>query len=582
MLVSTPIAFAVLALAPQAPAPRDGTELETKSYVLPLPTRHRVYANLELLPFSPSHHGSSDEQLEHLIDPGQMIDLLRNVVAPERWEEPGYALRVDESRRLVATASSEVHADLSRALSFLDAHLGRTQDIAVEVYPIAAGSAIPSEVGGVLSAAASQRFVEELRASKAVGAPRAWTVRATPLGFGSAGGSNQHRLVVDLDVEIAQAAAIADPVVDELRIGTETTIRATPIQGGVCLHLLYQHSELLSPIAAKQTGIYRELSNSETGSFERGVLNFELQHPRVGFASLSSKVCIPQGSELLLVHRAKSPWGESGRLLRVRPLTRPEAPRVFALGQRALALRDVSALLPSTDEFGLSDRLMSERSRHSEEGGSLVGFGAPSTDGLIEEVRGALPGEVWDNGLDLQSIGGMLVLVGRPQDLSLVDAAIEKRVADLQSTENLILLLQDRSGQETFAQLALSACSGSRAFFSLGADTLAITDYNVEVAQSSSITDPQVSGVAHALIGTLELARQGEVLWIQLDALLHQLSGDFELTPANAWLDTPIERYSGARARVQENLRLAVGESVRIGDLAPDGKTGFLLTIARR
>ncbi len=176
----------------------------------------------------------------------------------------------------------------------------------------------------------------------------------------------------------------------------------------------------------------------------------------------------------------------------------------------------------------------------------------------------------------------MLVLVGRPQDLSLADAAIEKRLADLQSTENLILLLQDRSGQETFAQLALSACSGSRAIFSLGADTLAITDYNVEVAQSSSITDPTVSGVAHALIGTLELARQGEVLWIQLDALLHQLAGDFELTPANAWLDTPIERYSGARARVQENLRLAVGESVRIGDLAPDGKTGFLLTIARR
>ncbi|MBK9384045.1 MAG: hypothetical protein IPN34_04400 [Planctomycetes bacterium] len=581
MLVTSSFVIALLAVAPQAPAPVSESELETKSYVLPLPARHRVFSSLELLPFS-QQRGSSDEQLDFLVDSGQMIDLLRNVVAPERWEEPGYALHVDDSKRLVATASSEVHVDLARALSFLDAHLGRTQDVAVEVYPIAAGSAIPSEVGGVVSAAASQRFVEELRASKALGAPRTWTVRAAPLGYGGGGGRIEHRLVVDLDVEIAQAAAIADPVVEELRLGTETTLRATPIQGGVCLHLLYQHSELLAPIAGKQTGIYRELSNSETGSFERGVMNFELQHPRVGFASTSTQVCVPQGSELLLVHRAKSPWGESGRLLRVRPLTRPEAPRVLALGQRALALRDLSALLPPTLEFGLSESLLGARSRRGEEGAGVPVFGQPSVDALIEGVRNGLPGDIWDNELDLQSIGGMLVLVGRTQDLALADAAIEKRVADLQTTENLILLVQDRSGQETFAQLAFSACSGSRAFFSLGADTLAITDYNVEVAQSSSITDPQVSGVAHALIGTMDLVRQGEVLWIQLDALLQQLAGDFEQTPANAWLDTPIERFSAARARVQENLRLAVGESVRIGDLDPDGKSGLLLTIARR
>jgi hypothetical protein len=582
MLISSSAALALFALAPQAPAPVAGTELETKSYVLPLPARHRVFAGLQLLPFSPHRGNSADEQMDYIVDSGQMVDLLRNVVAPERWEEPGYALRVDAARRLVATASSEVHADLARALSFLDAHLGRTQDVAVEIYPIAAGSAIPSEVGGVVSAAASQRFVEELRTSKALGAPRAWTVRAAPLGFGGGGGRTEHRLVVDLDVEIAQAAAIADPVVDELSFGTETTLRATPIQGGVCLHLIYQHSELLSPIAGKQTGIYRELSNSETGSFERGVLNFELQHPRVGFAATSSTLCVPHGSELLLVHRAKSPWGESGRLLRVRPLTRPEAPRVLALGQRALALRDLSALLPPSHEFGLSENLLGARSRHGDDVGSNTVFGAPAVDALIDDLRGALPGEAWDNGFDLQSIGGMLVLVGRTQDLAIADAAVEKRIADLQTTENLILLLQDRSGQETFAQLAFSACSGSQAIFAMGADTLAITDYNVEVAQSSSITDPQVSGVAHAVIGTLDLVRQGEVLWIQFDAALQQLAGDFEQTPANAWLDTPIERFSGTRARVQENLRLAVGESVRIGDLDPDGKSGLLLTIARR
>lgn len=582
MNASIPFLLALCAsAAAQAPQPA-GAELETKTYVSPIPQRHRIGAALQLLPYAFRSNAALEDELDLILDPGQLLDLLRNLVAPERWEEPGFSLRSDATGRIVATAAPEVHADLARALAFFDAHFGRTQDLAVEVYPIAAGAAIPSEVGGISTAAVSQRFVEELRASKLLGSPRAWTVRATPLSFASGGGSQEHRIVVDLDVEIAQAAAIADPVVDQISIGTQTTLRAAASSGGVWLHLLYEHREFLSPVAAKPVGIYRELSHAETGAFERGVTNYEMQHPRLGFASSASSSFIPSGSELLLVHRAKSPWGENGRLLRLRPLTRQEAPRSLVIGERALSLHDLSPIAPPSVEFGIGGNRFAQRRIGEGEGQGMALFEGVSMGDLVDQLRAALPSEVWDRGFDVQELGGMLLSMGRESDVTAFDAHVTKRVAAETATDSVVVLLQDRSGQETFAQLTLSARSGSRAIFALGAEALAVADFSVEVAQGSSITDPNVASVLHGIAGTLGVARQGDALWIEIDAVLQLLEGDFVPTPQITGLETFVERYSGARARVRENLRLASGESARIGDLDPEGKSGLLLTIVRR
>jgi hypothetical protein len=166
-------------------------------------------------------------------DADELAETLRSNVRPEIWNNAA-TLEIQGQTVLVA-APREVHAEVNAALNGLRSRLGRLVTIEIHAVSAAAGS-LPSEP---LSEEAFNALLAKL------GRGEGGTILSSAEVTGYAGqrmmvfSGDQRAFIQDYDVEVAQSAKIQDPIVGVFHEGLTFDVRAMPqgLNAGVLVDL---------------------------------------------------------------------------------------------------------------------------------------------------------------------------------------------------------------------------------------------------------------------------------------------------------------------------------------------------------
>ncbi|MCZ6597025.1 MAG: hypothetical protein O7B99_05250, partial [Planctomycetota bacterium] len=164
-----------------------------------------------------------------------VVDLIQNVLGAE-FEYEGRRIDMSGENELLVLAPQEIQQKVRRILAALEGALSGAVQIRIDVVTMPAEGAggLPEEsvvdaarVDGLLEAMgrASSRETYELRLSPG---------RTSMLDL-----MREIPVLVDYDVEIAQGAAIHDPIVGYAEEGTRLLVRGSPAKGGVGLTVVY-------------------------------------------------------------------------------------------------------------------------------------------------------------------------------------------------------------------------------------------------------------------------------------------------------------------------------------------------------
>ncbi len=234
----------------------------------------------------------------------QLVDLIRDTVAPASWEElTGASIRYDEGILLVRQVP-EVHRRISELLGDLRRRAGSRLNLSVRLLSVGDGvlRGILGDAGtGALPAEAEARLERALAEG-----------RAKILRRGSVVCTNTQRVVLedttvrsylqDYDVEIAQEATIADPIFQVVPEGILAELRPTLAGKGdlVVLEVRVVSGRFREPLASLTTPL---------GDIETPVLDLEKVE--------TTLVAAP--GRTVVVGGVTSDSGEGGWLLLVTP-----------------------------------------------------------------------------------------------------------------------------------------------------------------------------------------------------------------------------------------------------------------------
>jgi hypothetical protein len=194
-------------------------------------------ANLSPSKYSPPEE---DEPEYYGLDADQIVDLIRTAVAPGSWDEGGVWIEARPGRIMVRNLTS-VQAGIAQLLERLRESLGRA--VAVELSVVA----VPEERGGL-----TDEDVARLVAAEPLGRARLLC------GVGQQVVQRHGRrraYLSDYDVEIAESAAIGDPISLDVFEGLGAEVRACPDSSGhgAVLHLRVERTGVETPIRRIET-----------------------------------------------------------------------------------------------------------------------------------------------------------------------------------------------------------------------------------------------------------------------------------------------------------------------------------------
>src|SRR5882672_3369070 len=180
---------------------------------------------MQVLPLRGSP-GGMDER-EHF-DAGLVVELVRSLCAPE-FEYEGRGLQ-EQDGALYVTAPVAVQEKVARILGFLGSSLAARTELAID--ELLLPDALPKDPAPILSPDEAQKLLG------GGGVRRSWRIALRPGWTGAALSQRVISFVADWNVEIAQGAAIHDPVVELLPAGDVIACSGASAPGGMWLALL--------------------------------------------------------------------------------------------------------------------------------------------------------------------------------------------------------------------------------------------------------------------------------------------------------------------------------------------------------
>jgi len=153
-----------------------------------------------------------------LVDIDFLIEMIKMTVEPQSWEAEGADIQPKNGRLFVRT-SPRVHGKIEKVLKWLRATMDRRISVDVAVVPVREGdAALLSKGTAELTAEDAQRL-----SSQAIGAVTLAGFDAQVLGGRS---GREISYVKDYDVEVAEGAAIGEPIRGEVFSGCSAQVQA--------------------------------------------------------------------------------------------------------------------------------------------------------------------------------------------------------------------------------------------------------------------------------------------------------------------------------------------------------------------
>lgn len=468
--------------------------------------------------------------------------LVSQVIAPGTWDTPPNSIEYMDGSLIVRHAP-ETQAEVKAFLGVLRSHMLRTVVVETEVYVLApgvldlpAGTALTDEqVKSVESAAADPARGRRLASLRACGL-NTQRFHATALA--------EETHVRDMDIEIAERASIADPVVGRRRNGSVIDVRPTlsPDASLVFLTVRYDSSEALG------------MRTFEPGGKSLGVL----EQPDDGLSRTRTNLVVPAGRFAVLSSSSfGGPQPGWSQVVLVRAGVQADAPLPFPPSTEKIQPRlfDTRFILGRAEDFP-GPRLGGVLEQQDGDGGAGTAFEIPdaeqgvtvSPDQLVNMIKRGIVPDSWERG-DLALAGnGELFVFQTPENLKLVDEFLNRLVSErarLVSVDSWVLAMDEgewrnrrtalsgdiaaaawtdvlgaaaRGGPVRLVGTARAAgLNGTRFHAAQGVSRAVMLDYDVEIAQSSSAHDPVTGPVVEGILLDVTPSTVGNGGQVQLD-----------------------------------------------------------------
>ena len=433
------------------------------------------------------------------LEPDTIVELLRNTVSPDTWDEEGNQINVRGGRLWVSSRDRSLLDRIGRAVVQLEAAVHRPIQVEVHCLPasthLRAGpldaKAAVSLLSGSVHPVGSFEILPRSRSSFRVG---------TLSSFLS-----------DYDVEVASKSSIADPRVATVQDGQDLSVECYPTPSG---------RFIVRAVCRRSTLEGMSLRPSHSSALGA------IQVPRIRTMIAAGSGVLQNGGALVLGISAET--GDGFLVLRIRSLAQGPSlvgsARLIPVGVADAGTMVLPhAILPGPTASGESDA----KEREEDESESLA------IDSFMESIRQSVGPEAFEREQSFMSYAAGFLCVS-PSDLAEktakafggIQGALLKTVGLEFCTGTLPLAEASALVSATNGRLGVVAKSlGTRAYVSsvpgddfrlvLGRETHYMKDHDVEIAQEAVIADPIVATLftGQALGGRLRMGSSDRLLF---------------------------------------------------------------------
>ena len=537
--------------------------------------------------FNTADERNNYAEVDQDMEVNSVVDLIEQLYGDE-FEYAGRRLQLSDRGRMVVRAPEAVHGRVASLLAFLDGSVNAQTRVRVDVVGGLQASMGTVPDGSVISAVDADSWIATAARG---GRHKSYEVvlradRPNVLDL-----SREVQVVLDYDVEIAQASAIADPIVGTASVGTRMAMRGAATEEGLALALAWKRGDVIS-LKDKDLDLSMFISASEKPTAFVAAFSV-LQNLEVMTRSFALNTMIPRGKAIVLQSVVDLHRGSASEIV---------------------ILRQVGADLPTLRRLPLND-----------EGAELIlaDLGTLAVPALSAVGTSLLPGYVprdsrahlWTSGdLEARSTSwnaDMMIellfdsveylsvehtgrwLVGHSQ----LHSFEERKAEQLEEQKQLLAGLADMRARPELLDLTVTVSRpGSRASaplrarvpvrlgescsMAIGIEDSEVADYDVEVAQFASIGDPRIhwlfDGLAIWIKPSLDVNGQ---LVLDVRGGVHLLTGR-ERFDLGGVISDFVEQSEFVHLFVNEVQRLeasANGEwRATFGDRAESGSTDAL------
>lgn len=546
-----------------------------------------------LLPYLAGNDRYDDQDGDPMNGSDTLIDLLRGMCGDE-FDYEDRSIRLEENGRLIVQAPPALQARTEGYLAFLESVFGPSLELRIDAVELPEGAAAEA-----IPALLSPADADKLLARGGRAGVQSWRLRVRA---GDTAGLDLTRvasMVTDYDMEIAQASAVADPIVDDVAVGVRLFARGAPSAGGTWLSLILRRGDPLGEIVQRRIPVAGQVTTQEwiqtqavASAYQRiDVLNRSLALdtylPENRVLAIQSAILSGTRTrvEVLLVRR------ESGSLPIFKQIALDK--KGEAAGGKLLFLNGESIVPPTCHvEAGAipsssvpSAWLMTKPRDGNREFGVWANFGDESLD-VLRDLLGAS-----DEDLEIRNVGPCL-FIRRDANSARRDAPLLpsregagpdfiERYAPLPRVAQISATLRRAGASAPVARCSIPIRFGENGCVVLATEAIELADYDVEVAQSSSVADSVMrigfDGIALRLRPALALS--GDLV-LDLVARAHVRRGEArELdlgVPGLGTLDESTHDQMFAREKLVFGKAEGAAKRFVLGDASESSTAGSL------
>lgn len=442
---------------------------------------------------SQGFYDAGDGEQTELFFPGLIGDILGEELSFEgRW------LEVLDNGKLLMVAPEGVHSQVQRVYDFLRDAADERIELAVEVIDGAIEG--PSQLDHAGVRAILSRVPKDSVVSHRVSLASA--------DWGRVDSTVVSPIVIDFDAEIAQASVIADPIVMGVQSGLRIGLQAVPAKGGVLLTSIVRHGKLLG-IGASALGMELRLTGEDRKVSEMVSAREVQTYSMAGFGSASS-VFLPDGGGILI----RGVQGEHTRTILVHHLGGGlKHRRELALSSSGenLVLLNEHAGAPS-ELHGMGSGLVRPLTRgHYRDTANMPLLGTSLGQGPGPEIMDLISNQAPRSVNAIAQYGPWHAYTTSEGDSGEALASLEAQLeASLRQSQALQVRVDLVIDGKSVAHVQQPVLDGYSTLFSLGNESLEVSDYDVEVAQFAATPDPWVCVIFEGLVAQMRASVGGD------------------------------------------------------------------------
>jgi hypothetical protein len=492
--------LAFLALAPASHGgddhpPSQGTDGVHQVYDLGTITPVFDEQGWSLSTFAPLHtslHELPRSNARHLYSettPDVVVELLSAVLG-EELNQPGRDISIEDNSKLLLLVPAVAQSKARAMLNALEQGFTASIEIGVDIVLIQGSAEADWPQRGILEPGEADRLLASWAAKG--GQRRSHVLRIQPGRTSVIDLSRRISFLGDYDVEIAQGAATYDPVIFSADEGLQLFVRGSSAAGGTALTLFVSDAQLFGGVQTHDIELSAFVGIAAKDEKEPGQAVFlrgpeKVQSVDVLFRSIAADTYLPDGKTAVLAMRTAvgpTPIQELVVLRKLGGSIQPFYATNLPNSSNRLLIVDTEAVQPVALQV-----LRGEEELSSD--GTYPGF-----PHVVVQTQGdpALTMFDWiaERFANWQRMGSWALILTDPSWDEDAAGQLERFVARSHAAVDLLELdvALRQSGGATPLRFSLPVRAGSSCGVTLGEARTAVVDYDVEVAQFSSVADP--------------------------------------------------------------------------------------------